>query len=591
MKRTASILFCLLALSCASGRPARDVRVEALTLDEKIGQLFVYAANGDFMNAASPQWLKLVRLVEQEHVGGIHWYAADVLETAWMNAELQQRARVPLLVSADLESGVGMRFADGTSWPWAMAMAAVGDEMLVERAGAVVAREALSVGINQIYAPVADVNNDPDNPVINVRSFGEDPDEVARFVSAFVRGVEREGVLATVKHFPGHGDTQTDSHRSLPILEVTRQRLDRIELVPFRAAIDAGVGSVMIAHLALPEIDPAPVPVREDRSEASNPYGAAPEEVARDASVPASLSSEIVDGILRRDLGFDGLVVTDAIDMGGIVHHFDAGEAAVRAIEAGVDQVVKPDDVDAAIAGVRRAVAEGRLSEERIDLSVRRVLEAKRGVARPGFDPRRVTEVFDAPAHRELAAEIAQRAVTLLREAPGALPVDRSARVVELVVSDVPEAAAPVPHFAAELARRLDRPPSRFLIDRRSSRDEIPAIIEAAREADLVVVSLMVRTRSGAGRAAVPSAARAAVEWILSAPRPPKLVAVAFGNPYVVREIPTLPTVLATYGPQPLMQIAAARALFGEAAIGGRLPVTIPGMFERGSGIDRAIAD
>lgn len=593
MRRAFVLLFTLLLLSCATTPPAagpRPVTSSAdLTLDEKIGQLFVYAANGDFLNAGSEEWKKLRRLVADDRIGGVHWYAADVLETAWMNAQLQNLARVPLLVSADLESGVGMRFADATSWPWAMAMGATGDPQLVEEAGRIVGREALAVGINQLYAPVADVNNNPDNPVINVRSFGEDPARVADLVTAFVRGVQAEGALATVKHFPGHGDTQTDSHRSLPVLEVGRDRLDALELIPFRSAIDAGVASVMIAHLALPRIDPTPAPAREGLAETTHPYGASAEEVALGATLPASLSSAIVDGILRRDLGFDGLVVTDAIDMGGIVHHFDAGEAAVRAIEAGVDQIVKPSDIDAAIAGVRAAVRSGRLSEARIDTSVRRILAAKRGLPRFAFDPETIVTVFDAPEHRGLAREIAARAVTLLREEAGALPIDPSARVVEIVISDFPEAAPPVSSFAAAMRSRLLAPPARIFFDRRSRIEEIESAVESARRAEVVLLSLVVRTRSGAGRVAIPPAAGEAIRRILELSREggPEVVAISFGNPYLIREIPDLPTYLVTYGVQPVMQRAAAEAIFGVTPISGRLPVTIPGLFERESGIDK----
>ncbi|MGH9456421.1 MAG: glycoside hydrolase family 3 protein [Thermoanaerobaculia bacterium] len=577
MKKTLLSLFLLTACATAPP-PAPAIAVDDLTLDQKIGQLFVYAANGDFMNRGSAEWQKLERLVGESGIGGVHWYAADVLETAWMNAELQELAEVPLLVSADLESGVGMRFADATHWPWAMALAATGDPSLAERAGRIVAREALAVGINQLYAPVADVNNNPDNPVINVRSFGENPEDVGAFVAAFVRGVQAEGAIATVKHFPGHGDTQTDSHRSLPVLDVTRERLEEVELVPFRAAIDAGVGSVMIAHLSVPSVDPTPAPVRANRPADESSEAASDDELSLGASLPASLSPRIVGGLLRNELGYDGLVVTDALTMGGIVHHFDAGESAVRAIEAGVDHLVKSPDVDAAIAGVRAAVASGRLTEARIDESVRRILAAKRRVPPYAFDPERVATTFDAPEHRAVAAEIARKAITLLREEPGALPLRRDARIVELVVSDMPEAGTPLPQFASAL-----RPSARFLLDRRSTDEDVAPVLDAAAGADVVVVSLAVRTRSGAGRLAVPEVAREAIARILEGDA--GVVAISFGNPYVIRELPDLPTYLVTYGPQPVMQAAAARALFGEAPIGGRIPVTIPGLFERGAGI------
>ncbi|MDP9193562.1 MAG: beta-N-acetylglucosaminidase, partial [Acidobacteriota bacterium] len=338
-----------------------------MNLDEKIGQLFVVAAR------AGMSIDELARHVRENHIGGVIWFESTTTETARVNAHLQSLARVPLLISADLEAGMGMRFTDATWWPPAMAVAATGDPSFAEEQGRVTAREALAIGVNHIFAPVADVNVDPRNPVINTRSFGEDPHEVARYVAAFIRGVQSEGCLATAKHFPGHGDTHVDSHRALPVLAVTRERLERVELVPFRAAIDAGVASVMMGHLSVPALDDTPAPVR---TRFENVYGTMHEEVPHAGTMPATLSKPIID-LLRHELHFDGLVITDAMDMGGLAAHFDPGEAAVRAIEAGEDQVLFSPDPDAAIAAVKAAVMSGRISEARIEESVERILRAK----------------------------------------------------------------------------------------------------------------------------------------------------------------------------------------------------------------------
>ena len=333
-----------------------------MNLDEKIGQLFVIGVR------SGARMDDLEYFVRDRHIGGLIWFQSTTAETARVNAHLQSLARVPLLISADLEAGMGMRFTDATWWPPAMAIAATGDPSFAEEQGRATAREALRVGVNHIFAPVADVNVDPRNPVINTRSFGEDPHEVARYVAAFIRGVQSEGCLATAKHFPGHGDTHVDSHRALPVLEVTRERLERVELVPFCAAIAAGVASVMMGHLAVPVLDDTPVPVR---ALFENVYGTASAEVPHAGTMPATLSKRIID-LLRQELGFDGLVITDAMDMGGLAAHFDPGEAAVRAIEAGEDQVLFSPDPEAAIAAVRKNV-----SEKRIDESVERILRAK----------------------------------------------------------------------------------------------------------------------------------------------------------------------------------------------------------------------
>jgi len=571
-----------MSLSCASAGhlPA----VHELTLDEKIGQLFVPSGTAVFMNESSPAWRRLDHFVAERGVGGVIWFQSNIYDAALLNRRLQERARIPLLISADLESGMGMRFSDVTFWPPAMAVAATGDPSLAEREGRAVAIEARTIGVNHILAPVADVNVDPDNPVINARSYGEDPATVGRFVAAFIRGVESERVLATVKHFPGHGDTHVDSHRSLPVLNVSRERLDRVELVPFRAAIDAGVGSVMIGHLAVPSLDPAPAPPRLDGHQ-ENPYVQGSVEATTNATMPATLSQPMIEGLLRHDLGYDGLVVSDAFDMGGVVDHFDAGEAAIRAIEAGEDQVLMSADVDQAIEAVKRAVASGRLPESRIDASVRRILAAKSRVAMTVGDPEEIFRVVDSAETRELAAEIARKAITLVRLEDGVLPLRKEARVVELVVSELAESGNPLPDLDRELRRRLTTPPQLFFLDGRAAEGDLAPIVEAAGSADVIVVALAVRARSGAGTIAVPPIARQLLGRLAVSRAP--IVAVSFGSPYLLRDLPALRTYLCAYGIQPPLALAAVAALFGEAPIGGKLPVTIPGLYARGHGIDR----
>jgi beta-N-acetylhexosaminidase len=562
---------------CASVPQRHSIRVDELSLDEKVGQMFVVLGHGVFMPESSWAYQDLRRQVRENHVGGVIWSVSNVYETAQLNARLQGEARVPLLVSADLESGMGMRFLDTTYWPWAMAVAATGDPSLAEAEGRVVAREARLVGINHIYAPIADVNVDADNPVINARSFGEDPAEVSKFVVAFLKGVQAEHVLATAKHFPGHGDTHVDSHRSMPILAANRARLEQVELLPFRAAIDAGVKSIMIGHLAVPALDSELVPVRRP-GVGENPYGTAESEVAQNGTMPATTSKKIVGDLLRRELKFDGLVVSDAMDMGGITEHFDAGEAAIRAIEAGQDQILMSPNVDAAIKAVKAAVASGRLSEARIDESARRILEAKVFAGAPVGTPDEIFRGLDTKEHRDLAASIARRALTLVREANASLPVKKEARVVIVTVSDFPEVLSPLPDFEREMRQRLTVPPQTFLIDSRTL--DAGPIAAAAKDGDVVVFALAVRARSGSGSIAVPEVART----LLAAMQKP-VIAVSFGTPYLLREIPTAGTYICAYGVQPVMQLAAVQALFGEAPVSGKLPVTIPGLAARGTGI------
>ncbi|MEO8034724.1 MAG: glycoside hydrolase family 3 N-terminal domain-containing protein [Acidobacteriota bacterium] len=564
--------------------PPTPPGLEQLTLDEKIGQLFVPGAEGTFMNSTSWQWLQLERQVREQHVGGFIWFSSNVYETAELNRRLQTLSKVPLLISADLEAGVGMRFAGTTFWPPAMAVGATGDPSLAERQGRIVAIEARAIGVNHLLAPVTDVNVDPDNPVINARSFGEDPDAVARFVAAFIKGARSEGVLTTAKHFPGHGDTRTDSHRSLPVLAVDRARLERIELVPIRAAIAAGVDAVMPGHLSVPALDPTPAPVRIEAHD-DNPYVEGVREVTEGGTMPATVSKPMLEGVLRGELGFGGLIVSDAFDMGGLTEHFDAGEADVRAIEAGEDQILMSPDLDAAIEAVKAAVTSGRIALRRIDESVQRILEAKGRVTRPVATPDEIFTIVDSEEVRETAQEIATRAITLVRAEAGALPLSRGARVVELVVSEFAESATPLPDFDYELRQRLAAPPAAFLLDSKATSADIAPILEAARNADVVVIALAIRARSGAGRIAVPDVARLAIEQLAGLPA--RLIGVSFGTPYLLREVPSLQTYLCAYGIQPVLQDAAIHALFGEAPITGRLPVTIPGLAVRGQGIAR----
>jgi beta-glucosidase-like glycosyl hydrolase len=569
--RQALIGMLVFAAMCATV-PRHDKPIpllEELTLDEKIGQLFAVRGFGVYMAESSPRYQELHDEVTKSLVGGVVWFASNVYETAELTRRLQREARVPLLISADLEAGLGMRFLDTTFWPPAMAVAATGDPSLAEAEGRVVAREARVVGVNHILAPVADVNVDPDNPVINARSFGEDPADVARFVSAFVRGVQSEHVLATAKHFPGHGDTHVDSHRALPVIDVTRERLERVELVPFRAAIDAGVKSVMIGHLAVPSLDRTPVPVR-GAGHGDNPWGTTADEVPKEGTLPATISSAIVTGVLRKELGYDGLVVSDAFDMGGITEHFDAGEAAVRAIEAGEDQILLSANTAAAIAGVKEAVRSGRLSEARIDQSVRRILDAKAFVGSTIADADEIFRVVDAKEHRDVAAEIARRAVTLVREEAGALPLRRDARVALVMVTDGMDVVNPLADFEKEL-----KPVQSITLDPRTPAEFMPKL-----DADVVIAAFAIRARSGAGTIALPPAARKFFEANTI-----RTIGITFGTPYLLREVPRIGTYLVAYGPQPVLQRAVLDALRGDAPITGKLPVTIPGLYPRGHGI------
>jgi beta-N-acetylhexosaminidase len=317
-----------------------DATLKKMSTDEKIGQLLFTTYHGTFTSTDSPAYQQMLHCVNDLHAGGfiivthigpLGIEKSQAYPTAALNNELQAKAKVPLLIVEDFERGSAMRLDEGTSFPTNMALAAAGDPKDAYMMGKITAIEARDVGVHWIYAPVADVNNNPENPIINTRSFGENPKRVAEFVSAYVRGVNENGGLATAKHFPGHGDTAADSHIDLPVIKADRARLDELELVPFRAAIAAGVGSVMTGHLNVPALEP-------------------------DANTPATLSHNILTGVLREQLGFEGLVITDAMDMGGITVRFAPGEAAVRAVLAGADALLMPPVPDAAFEALQGAV-------------------------------------------------------------------------------------------------------------------------------------------------------------------------------------------------------------------------------------------
>ncbi|HEX7052061.1 MAG TPA: glycoside hydrolase family 3 N-terminal domain-containing protein [Longimicrobiales bacterium] len=548
-----------------------DTTLARLTLPEKIGQLVFPWIRGDYLTIGSESYARLREWVVEDRVGGLVISIGPPLEIASKLNLLQQMADVPLLVTADMEHGPGQRLdggtvlpygfdnGGGTEFPPAMALGAAGDPALAYEMGRITALEARAVGIHMTFAPVVDVNNNPANPIINVRSFGEDPERVGELASAFIRGAQEHGLLATAKHFPGHGDTGVDSHLELPVLSVGRQRLDSIELPPFRAAIAAGVTGVMTAHIAFPALT--------------------------GDMTPASLSPELVTGLLGDSLGFDGLVITDALDMGGVVNRYGPAEAAVAALKAGADVLLMPPDVGTTIAAVVKAVERGELTESRIDRSVRRLLRLKARLGlhrRRTVDPARIPEVVGVPEHLAVAERVAERSITVARDRDRLLPVRPLGphRVLSIVYTDDVDPfagrafqAGLRERFAEVQGARLDRsaPPAR-----------LDSLRVAADSADVVFVSLFIRVVDRKGGLAVPEPVAALVRDI--AARRPTIVT-SFGNPYVVSQFPNIGTYVLAWGGAAVSQRAAARALTGQAPVTGALPISIPPDIRVGTGV------
>lgn len=562
-----------------------DKELKRMSLDEKIGQLISVGINASFLNQDSEAFNALRHQVVDNHVGGIILFRGPVYESVVLVNRMQELAKYPLLISADLEAGSGMRFDDTVNLPWNMAIAATGDPDYARRAGELTGREALALGIQQIYAPVADVNNNPENPTINVRSYGEDPTEVAKFVAAFINGAQCAGVMATAKHFPGHGDSATDSHRGLPEIDITRERLNSVELVPFRAAVDAGVGAVMTGHIGLPLIDPTTItPLVNDLKLKPIDTSEDGEIVFEKATMPTTLSS-IMNSILRQELGFDGLIVTDAMSMSGLTLYFTQEEASVRALEAGADLLLKPADPDASLRGVREAVKSGRLAEQRIEESARKVLAAKYDL---GLVKQRITplEAIDrAVAGKqavELARDIAEHAITLVRNDAQLLPLKKPTKVFNLAITNGDDRAWITQSFVSTMARggvKLET----MVLDDRSSEAEIKRAMEGAGRAEIIIVSMYGKVRSGQARSiALPEPAMKALNALIARKA---AIGLSFGNPYFLLSFPKLQTYLVAYGDMPSLQQASAHALLGQIDLTGKLPISLPGLYARGIGI------
>jgi len=577
-----------------------DAELKRMTLEEKVGQLISVGINARFLNRESEEYKALRRHVELNHIGGIILFRGPVYESVHLVNRMQQHARLPLLISADLEAGSGLRFEDTPNLPWNMAVAATGEPEFARRQGRATALEARALGVQQIFAPVVDVNNNAANPVINVRSYGEDPREVARFAAAFTEGAQGAGVIATAKHFPGHGDTSVDSHRGLPVIAYKRERLEQVELVPFRAAIAAGVGSVMPAHIGLPELDATEVkPLPREETYRAGYVDEGGEIRDESTYLPASLSPAVVGGLLRRELGFDGLVVTDAMDMSGLTIYFKQDEAAVRAVLAGADILLKPADPEAVARGLREAVRAGRLTEKRIEESARRVLAAKYdlGLVRRRVAPlEEIDRVVSSPETLKLADEIAARAITLvrddarlLRREDGGAGLRPGARLFNLAVTNGEDRLHIANAFTSQMAR-LGRRVETVVLDERSTEAEVQNALERAGRADVVIASMYGRVRSGAANSArVPEQFARALNTLLGRGTP--VVGLSFGNPYLLQGFPALKTYVVAYGDMPSLQRAAARALSGQADVTGRLPISLPGLHPRGTGIQLKAAD
>jgi beta-N-acetylhexosaminidase len=559
-----------------------DKQLKKMSLDEKVGQLVHIGVNARFMNQDSNEFKELRRQVVENKVGGIIVFVGGVYDTVHFVNRMQALAEIPLLISADFETGVGMRFPDTVNFPWNMAIAATGNTDFARRQGEIVGRETKALGVQQIFAPVIDVNNNAENPVINVRAYGEDANDVTRFGIAFMEGLQSQNVLATAKHFPGHGDTNVDSHRGLPVINFSRERLEKTEFVPFRALINAGVGSVMISHISMPQLDDTKVEPLKTSEKASYTES---EVITEGTTIPATLTPKIITDILKKDMKFDGLIVTDAMDMSGLTLYFNQEEGAVRALLAGNDIILKPSNADAAIRGIREAVKSGRISGERLDYSVRKILAWKHqlGLSEKKFVPIDSidTTVSSLPT-RELTEEIAENAITLVKNETGALPVKSGTNAVVLAITngnDVNFVGNPLVSRLRANGVKVER----IAIDERSTPEEIENAVNKAKAAEVVIAGLYGRVRSGAKNSiGLPEAGEKVLRAVLKSEKP--VLNIAFGNPYLLLGFPEMKNYIVAYGDMTSLQRASADTVTGKIEFKGKLPITV-GNYPRGTGL------
>jgi beta-N-acetylhexosaminidase len=565
--------------------------LRSLNVEEKIGQVFMIWCRASFLNVESPEYLQWLEAMQKYHIGsfamsvhvdGPFLLRTEPYEAADLLNRLQKESKLPLLFAADFERGVTTRLMGTTNFPHAMAFGADGRLEDAEMFGRITAQEARAVGVHWNFFPDADVNSNPANPIINTRSFGEDPKQVGDLVTAYIKGARSGGMLTTVKHFPGHGDTATDSHLGVASVNVDRAHLDTIELPPFRQAIAAGVDSVMVAHVTVPALDPDPNHV-------------------------ATISTAVVTDLLEKQLGFKGLIVTDALDMAGLTHLFanDIGRAAVEAFKAGNDLLIIPADLPASYESMLKAVRSGAISQARLDHSVLKILKLKGGL---GLNKSRTVDLaaiataVGKPENLAFGQQVANSAITLVRENGKVLPLKSKGttkaalpymtreethnQVVAVLFSDDVRTESGRA-FGRELRTRI--PDARVIyVDPRVAAGMSDDVLKAVDEAQTVVAAVYVIPTAGkvGNSVGMADATGTLLQQVLDHAAG-KTAVVAMGNPYLASDFPKIENYMCTFSNATVSEVAAIKALFGEIPIRGHLPVSIPNVAQRGSGLER----
>jgi beta-N-acetylhexosaminidase len=541
-----------------------------LTLNDRIAQMIVVRGYGDYLRSDDREYKTLTHYIRDLHIGGMivanrirdgEVINAQPYEMAAFLNHLQKMSHTPMIMASDFERGASMRVAETARYPYFMAYGAAHDLAAVRELGQATAREARALGIQWVFAPDADVNNNPDNPIINTRSFGEDPQAVAQGVVAFIEGAHSDPanyVLVAPKHFPGHGDTAEDSHMQLAKIDQPKERIESLELVPFRAAAAHGADAIMTAHLSVPAFEPK--------------------------QIPATVSKNILTNLLRDEIGFKGLIVTDAMDMQGVTSLFGPGEAAARAVEAGADVILMPPNPEAAIRGIAAAVKSGRLSEQRITESAAKILAAKQ---RAGLFRSRVVNLDSIadrildPKLETLAQRVASEAFTLVKDDKHLFPLSDPANACVVVVTEG-QFSSRGKALLTEVKRRSSNLQT-FVANPAMPETELAAIATAVSACKQVYVAAFITVGAYRGSVALEGGLNGFVTSVVKSNVPVALI--SLGSPYLLRYFPDVSAYAATFSTSRTSEIAAARAIFGEIPIQGKLPVSIPGLAKLGDGI------
>jgi beta-N-acetylhexosaminidase len=537
-------------------------KLDDMTLREKIAQMIVSSAIPENYDENSNEFKRLKKLCEKTEIGGFIFFKGSSKDYASLSNKLQRFSGTPLIISADFERGTGMRVTDGTLFPNNMAIGATNNPDLAYQMGLIIAAESRSIGVGQDYAPVCDVNNNPNNPIINVRSFGEDPVLVSKMSEAMIKGIQENIVIATAKHFPGHGDTEIDSHIDLPVLSFSMDRLNKIELVPFKNAISKNVMSVMIAHLSFPELEP-------------------------DQKIPASLSKNIVQNLLIDKLEFNGLVVTDALNMQGITKYYNTEQVAVMCVTAGIDLILMPLNEEKTINAIERAVNKGIITEDRINRSTEKILKAKQwlGLFNNKFvDEQEVSNKVNDSESNALAQKIADESITLVKDERNSIPINK--KELNILVFNVSDGKDNInsDYFTEKLKEKY---PNSEIININSEINSLSFedYRKSASRSDIVICGIFAKIKYGTGKISLPSTQ---IEFIKTLPDANKqTIVISFGNPYLLKDFSTVPNYICAYGDANVSVLSVIKAISGEISMKGKLPVTINEDYKLGSGIQK----